>query len=98
MSVFLILVLIIINLFSVEDCDSLFHNLALVDEIDKRHADTLPFTYNFSMMGGYFNMPSGRMPKDGVIGLGAARVHPYNIYGLSFQYFDRIELSANYRV
>jgi len=98
MHVFLLLILLAANVFSIEDGDSLFHDLTLVDEIDKRHADSLPFNYNFSMMGGYFNMPSGRMPKEGVVGLGAARVHPYNIYGVSFQYFDRIELSANYRV
>lgn len=43
-------------------------------------------------------MPSGRMPHVGVAGLGAARVHPYNIYGLSFQFFDRVECSLNYRI
>ncbi|MBI3235105.1 MAG: YjbH domain-containing protein, partial [Bacteroidetes bacterium] len=36
----------------------------------------------------YFNMPSARMPKEGVVGLGFARVHPYNNYGVSFQYFE----------
>lgn len=98
MLIFLIPLFFTINVSAIEDCDSLFRDLALVEEIDKKHADSLPFNYNFSMMGGYFNMPSGRMPKEGVAGLGAARVHPYNVYGLSFQYFDRIELSANYRV
>jgi hypothetical protein len=50
------------------------------------------------MMGGYFNMPSARVPKEGVVSIGAARVHPYNNYGIAFQYFDRIELSLNYRI
>src|SRR5580692_5220503 len=81
-----------------QDSSTLFRDLALVEEIDKNIADELPFFYNSSMMGGYFNMPSGRTPHEGVIGLGAARVHPYNIYGLNFQYFDRIELALNYRV
>lgn len=81
-----------------DDNSSLFQDLALVEEIDKDHKDELPFFYNSSMIGGYFNMPSGRTPHEGVIGVGAARVHPYNVYGISFQYFDRIELSLNYRV
>jgi hypothetical protein len=76
----------------------LFQDLAQVEAIDKKHQDRLPFFYNYSMMGGYFNMPSGRMPQEGEVGLGGARVHPYNNYGLSFQYFNRVELSLNYRV
>src|SRR5476649_1779876 len=81
-----------------QDSSTLFHDLALVEEIDKNREDELPFFYNSSMMGGYFNMPSGRTPHEGVVGLGFARVHPYNIYGLNFQYFDRLELALNYRV
>jgi hypothetical protein len=97
---FLLLVFLTISAYlsAEQDSSSLFHDLALVEEIDKRIEDELPFFYNSSMMGGYFNMPSGRMPHESVLGLGAARVHPYNIYGLNFQYFDRIELALNYRV
>jgi hypothetical protein len=76
----------------------LFKNLELTKQIDRELNDDLPFLYNYSMMGGYFNMPSARMPKMGVIGIGAAAVKPYNVYGVNFQMFDRIELSANYRV
>lgn len=76
----------------------LFKDLALVEDIDKKQKDQLPFFYNFSMVGGYFNMPSARMPPVGMTGFGGARVSPYNVYGLSFQFFDRLELSANYRV
>lgn len=43
-------------------------------------------------------MPSGRMPPGGTLGFGYARVPPYNLWGLSFQYFDHIELSLNYRI
>jgi hypothetical protein len=85
------------SLFAQEE-GSLFKDLELVEEIDRQQKDELPFLQNSSMMGGYFNMPSARMPKEGVVGIGAARVHPYNNYGVSFQYFDRIELSLNYRV
>jgi hypothetical protein len=81
-----------------EQESSLFRDLELVERIDRNLKDELPFLQNASMMGGYFNMPSARMPKEGVVGLGFARVHPYNNYGVSFQYFDRIELAFNYRV
>ncbi len=77
---------------------SLFDELALVEDINKEIDDELPLFQTFSMVGGYFNMPSARMPSVGTIGLGAARVPPYNVYGVSFQVMNRIELSANYRV
>jgi hypothetical protein len=76
----------------------LFKDLALVDVIDKELHDELPFFYNFSMMGGYFNMPSARMNRSGTVAVGGGRVPPYNLYGVNFQVFDRIELSGNYRV
>jgi hypothetical protein len=89
-----------LTLFSLfaDEQGSLFRDLELVEEIDRHLKDELPFLQNSSMMGGYFNMPSARMPKEGAVGIGFARVHPYNNYGISFQYFDRIELSLNYRV
>ena len=34
----------------------------------------------------------------GVAEIVAARVPPYNVCGISFQYFDRIELALNYRI
>ncbi|MES2345497.1 MAG: YjbH domain-containing protein, partial [Chlamydiota bacterium] len=77
---------------------SLFDDLALVEAIDKELKDTLPFFYNQSMMGGYFTMPSARMASSGMAAAGAATVPPYNVYGVNFQVFQRIELSANYRV
>jgi hypothetical protein len=86
-------------LYAVEECDTLFQELALIEKIDREESDILPFTYNYAMMGGYFNMPSSRMPQEsGIAAFGYARAHPYDIYGLSFQYFDRIEVSANYRI
>lgn len=85
--------------FSVEDCDTLFQELDLIEKLDREGKETLPFIYNYSMIGGYFNMPSGRLPKEAGVGaFGYARVHPYGVYGASFQYFDRIEISANYRI
>lgn len=77
---------------------SLFQDLQIAEEINRKHADALPFFYNFSMMGGYYNMPSGRMANEGVIGIGGGRAHPYDLYGINFQFLNRVEVSANYRI
>lgn len=77
---------------------SLFDDLALVEKIDREIHEVMPLFQTFSMVGGYFNMPSARMPQAGVIGLSAAQVTPYGIYAVSFQPLSRIELSLNYRV
>jgi hypothetical protein len=76
----------------------LFRDLEMIKKIDREIHDHLPFLYNYSMMGGYFNMPSARMANSGEIGIGAAIVKPYDIYGVNFQMFDRLEFSLNYRV
>lgn len=76
----------------------LFRDLELVRRIDEEIHDRLPLFYNNSMVGGYFNMPSARMSGSGVVAFGAAIVHPYDIYGVNFQVFDRLELALNYRV
>jgi Exopolysaccharide biosynthesis protein YbjH len=78
--------------------DPIFCDLELIRQIDLGIKDELPFFYNHSMMGGYFSMPSARMAKTGTLGAGYAYVPPYQIYGVNFQVFDRIELSANYRI
>ncbi|MBS0621324.1 MAG: YjbH domain-containing protein [Verrucomicrobia bacterium] len=76
----------------------LFQDLEQARQIDLEVKDQLPLFYNYSMMGGYFTMPSARMPKMGVIAGGAAYARPYTIYGVNFQMFDRVEMSANYRI
>lgn len=78
--------------------ECMMQDLKTAEEIDAECKDQLPFFYDFSMIGGYFNMPSARMPPMGTFGFGSARPPPYNIYGVSFQPFDRIEMSVNYRV
>jgi hypothetical protein len=77
---------------------SLFQDLELVKKIDNEVADRLPMIYNYSLVGGYFTMPSARMAESGVASVGAAFVKPYTIYGLNFQMFQRLEFSLNYRV
>lgn len=93
------------SLFSEEDdffyddeCVSLFRDLAIVEKIDKKIQDELPFIFNFNMEGGYFNMPSARIPKAGNIGFSASSVPPYQLYALGFAFFDRLEFSGNYWV
>ena len=81
-----------------DDADALFRDLELVKKIDDRLEDELPFYYNYSMVGGYFSMPSARMPASGMVAGGAALAKPYDIYGVNFAAFDRLELSLNYRV
>ena len=76
----------------------LFRDLEKVKKIDRELNDELPVFYNYSMIGGYFNMPSARMAKSGEFAIGAAIVKPYDIYGVNFQMFDRLEFSLNYRV
>ncbi len=77
---------------------ALFRDLELVKQIEEEISDELPLSYNYSMMGGYFNMPSARMSKTGEIGVGAAIVKPYDVYGVNFQMFQRLEFALNYRV
>ena len=84
--------------FTEAEGSSLFKDLELVQQIDKRIVEKLPLYYNSSMMIGYFNMPSARMNKSGSVAIGGGNVPPYNVYGLNMQILDRIELSGNYVV
>jgi hypothetical protein len=81
-----------------EDSARLFEDLCLVAKIDKEIKDDLPFFYNFSLVGGYFNMPSARMKSAGEFAIGGGYVPPYTVFGANFQPFDHLELSANYRI
>lgn len=94
----LMLAIILISPGFAQDCCSLFHDLALVEQIDQEISDELPFFYNYSFLVGYFTMPSARFPKTGDLAFGAASVSPYWVFGANFAVFNRIELSANYRV
>ncbi len=84
---------------AVENMSScLFEDLEIVEQVNKEINDHLPFFYNASFVGGYFNMPSARMAKMGTAAIGGGVVPPYDIYGANFQPFEHIELAANYRV
>jgi Exopolysaccharide biosynthesis protein YbjH len=83
---------------SSEEGEPLFRDLELIKSIDDEIGERLPLSYNYSLMGGYFNMPSARMAKVGEGAIGAAIVKPYNIYAVNFQMFQRLEFSLNYRI
>ncbi len=77
---------------------TLFHDLMIVDWVNRCANEKIPVTYNNLLEGGYFNMPSALMGDEGEIGVGLSYVPPYHMYSLRFQFTDRIELSGNYRV
>jgi len=96
-SIYLLLITAVI---SADDFDSsnLLKDLAIVEEIDRRQNDELPLIYNYLMQGGYFTMPSARMAKAGNLGIGYAYLPPYQIIGVVFQFFNRIEAAGNYTI
>jgi len=83
---------------SQEEVEELFKNLSLVKTVDPAFREKLPLSYNYSLIAGYFAMPSARMPEVGNLALGFAKATPYDIYSLNFQMFSHIELVGNYRV
>jgi hypothetical protein len=58
----------------------------------------LPVIYNNLLETGYWAMPSARMDRPGVFGVGATWIHPYRMYNLRLQLYDRLELSGSYRI
>lgn len=76
----------------------LMKDLLIVDYWNRENSLRVPVTYNFLLMGGYFNMPSARMGDEGEIAVGYASVHPYSIWSGRVQLIDRLELTGNYRI
>lgn len=81
-----------------KDSRDLFYDLMIVDYWNKKINDRMPVTYDHFLQGGYFNMPSARMGKEGEIGGGFSYVPPYRNYNFRVQLIDRLEVSGNYRV
>lgn len=94
---FLFFIIVVSTLRGDEPPHDLFSDLELVQEIDKEIQDTLPFYYNYHLIGGYFNMPSSRMAQTGTVGMGVSKTFPHLLYGVNLQVFSRLELSVNYR-
>ncbi len=81
-----------------KDASLLIRDLVTAKAIDLEVADRLPFHYNYNLTGGYWNMPSARMNKAGVVAGGFSFVPPYRNYGVTVQALDRLEFGINYRV
>ncbi len=75
---------------------SIFRDLEIVKNVDKQINDHLPLVLNHLLQGGYFAMPSARMPETGLTCVGYSYLPPYRVISGAFQYFSHVELSANY--
>ena len=78
--------------------EKLFRDLETVSQVDRQIRDKLPVLFNYQGQGGYFTMPSARMPKAGLMGGGYSWLPPYNLWNLSFQFFDHVETVGTYWV
>ena len=84
------------SLFAEEELSLLFRDLNLVKEVNEEINDRLPYHYNYSLMGGYFSMPSARMNEVGTAAVGFAYVPPYRNYAATIQALERLEFGVNY--
>ncbi len=73
-------------------------DLMIVEYWNKKLNERVPVYYNHLQLGGYFNMPSARMGKEGEIGFGYASFPPYRSWNLRFQLTSHLEVSGNYRI
>lgn len=80
------------------DESSLAKDLMVVDWVNCRLNDRVPVYFNHLLYGGYWNMPSSRMGKEGEIGIGWSKVPPYENFNVRLQPFRHVELSGNYRI
>lgn len=80
------------------DEGDLMRDLMRVEQINRCVADCFPVYFNQLLYGGYINMPSSRMGKEGEIGGGWSCIPPYRTYNIRFQAADRVEFSGNYRI
>ncbi|MDN3507593.1 MAG: YjbH domain-containing protein [Simkaniaceae bacterium] len=78
--------------------DSMVEALPPVAEKLQEKASELPFNYNFTIMGGYFTMPSARLPNSGTAALGGTSIPPMNMWGVNVGLFNHLEVGTNYQV
>lgn len=76
----------------------LIKELMIVEAVNQQLSERFPVYYNNLLGGGYCNMPSARMGREGDFGVGYSSVYPYRNYNLRFQFFDRLELYGSYRI
>lgn len=80
-----------------DTCD-LMQDLLIVDMVNRSLNYRFPTTYNNTLQGGYINMPSARMGKEGEVGGGYSQVPPYRNWNLRVQLYENLELTASYRI
>ncbi len=73
-------------------------DLLIVDYWNQKLNERYPVYFNNLLQGGYINMPSARMSREGEIGLGYSEFPPYQSYNLRIQLVDFLEVSGNYRI
>ena len=78
------------------DVSDLFYDLSTVREVNEEIGDHLPYHYNYSLMGGYFTMPSARMNTVGMAAMGFIYAPPYRNYAATIQALERLEFGVNY--
>ena len=83
------------NSYSPGDLD---RDLKIVDYVNRKLNDYIPTTYNYYLQGGYLQMPSARMGKEGEIAFGYSSVPPYRNYNARCQLFKHLELTGTYRI
>ncbi len=76
----------------------LMEDLLIVDYWNQRINEKMPIFYNNTLQGGYINMPSARMGREGELSIGGSWVPPYHNWNARCQLIDRLEVTANYRV
>jgi hypothetical protein len=81
-----------------ESIYELYLELEKIEEINKKINDALPLHFNYLAQAGYFLMPSARSASEGNIVFSYSYLPPYRNYNVSFQFFNHLELSANYRL
>jgi hypothetical protein len=110
-SMWILKILLLLSIFGIQPCvwswdpylwdmpaSNLMQDLLIVNYWDQRINDHLPVLYNHFLQGGYLNMPSARMGREGEIGFGYASVSPYRVYSLRCQFTEQLELILNYRI
>lgn len=81
-----------------DEVSDLMQDLFVVDCINRKLKQEFPVYYNSFLQGGYINMPSARVAREGDVGFGYTSVPPYRIYSARVQYFDFLEATLNYRI
>lgn len=76
----------------------LFDDLQCVQEIDAQLCDRLPLLSNHLLQGGYINMPSARMAREGNMALAYSHVPPYTHWNGRVQPLCNLEITGSYRI